>query len=64
MLLSVVGSGLVALGTYAIALGAQFQAVWLVTVTAHHARLVHFALDERAINIILVQNLAIVVVKR
>ena len=41
----------------------QCLTVGFMTITAHHARVKHLALHERAINKILIQNLAIKVVK-
>ena len=60
---SIVGLGLVALGAYAVALCNECIAVWVVTVTANHASLRHFALHERAVDINFIADLSVVPVQ-
>ena len=62
--LGIVFLRLVALGTDAVVRRPQGQAVGLVAVAADHAGLVHLALQEGAVDIDLVQDLAIGVVQR
>ena len=47
----VVGARQMTLGTHAIAFHHQLIAVRVMTVTAHHPRLMHLALDERTVNV-------------
>ena len=56
--------GAVALGADTVAGGTQCLAVGFVAVAADHAGLVHLALQERAVDVDLVQNLSIRVVQR
>ena len=60
----VVGLWFVALGAHAIALGNEFIAVRVVTVTTDNAHPRHFALHKRAVYIDLIANLAIMPVQR
>ena len=61
---SVIAGGFVALGTDAVTRRSQFVAVRFVAVGADHARLVHLALHKGAVDIDLVENLAIGVIQR
>ena len=60
----VIGGSLVALGAHTIACGPQGIAMWLMAIGANDACLVHLALHEGTVNIDLIKNLAIVVIKR
>ena len=61
--LGIIGLGLVALSAYAASFCNECIAVWVVTVTANHTRLRHFALHERAIDINFIANLSVVPVQ-
>ena len=58
-----IDAGLVALGAQRIALDAQLGAVGLVAVAASHAGGMHRALQERAVYVDLIQNLAVRVIE-
>jgi hypothetical protein len=58
----VVDPGLVALGADAIFFRAQLQAVGFVAIAADYTGLMHFALYERAVYVVLVENLAVVII--
>ncbi len=61
---SIEGIGFVAAGAQRVALRLEIRAVPVVAIAAHHARRVHLALQERAIDIDLVLDLAVVEVER
>ena len=59
MLCSVIVGRKMALSTHGVALGDKLIAVGIVAIGANHARLVHFALDKRAVNVDLVTDLPV-----
>ena len=54
---------LVAAGAQRVALRSEIRAVPVVAIAANHARRVHFALQERAIDVNLILDLAVVEVQ-
>ena len=60
----VVGAGHVALGANPVALDHQLVAVGVVAVGADHTRLMHFALNKRAVDVDFVANLPVGPVER
>ena len=64
MFAAIVVTRLVALGTDAISVGAQFIAMGIMAVGADHTGLVHLALYERTVDINLIAYLAVRPIKR
>ena len=60
---SVIAIGNMAANAKRIAFGQRLHRVWLVTVSAAHAFMVHFALQERSVDIDLFLYLAVVVIE-
>jgi hypothetical protein len=64
VLLVIIARRFMALGTDPVTGGAQAEFVWLMTVATNHAGAVHLALQERTVDIVFIEYLAIVVVQR